>query len=725
MSWLPLLNSELEAELMIDDTLRSFVEDEVLVDLDLEADTCWRFLAVLVKEFAPRNRVLLAQREEFQKAIDRWHQENRNCCSPESYEAMLHEIGYLLPEGAAFSIDTKGVDAEIATISGPQLVVPLSNARYSLNAVNARWGSLYDALYGTNALGTPTPTGDYRPDRGATVIAWVRDFLDEVAPLRSGSHREAVRYRVVERSVEVELDDESVTTMKEPGVIKGYAGTPADLTSLILQHHGLQLEVVFDRESPIGGHDRAGIADVLIESAVTVVLDCEDSVAAVDPFDKVAVYRNLLQLMTGELTAEFEKAGQYVNRKLAAGKSCTQLDGTTAHLPSRALMMIRNVGLLMETSAVRDTDGVPIPEGILDGFLTVLCALRNLTVAEGERNSEHGSIYIVKPKLQGPAEAAFVDEFMSRVEELLQLPDGTVKIGLMDEERRTSMNLLECVRALHDRIAFINTGFLDRTGDEIHTSMRAGAMIRKGEMKSATWYSTYERNNMAVGLATGFQGRAQIGKGMWAAPDQMAAMLEEKIDQLRAGANCAWVPSPTAATIHAIHYHRIDVEQVRSELSRKRPPLNEMLMIPLADKSHWSDEEIRSEVENNAQGILGYVVRWVNDGIGCSKVPDIRNIDLMEDRATCRISSQHIANWLLHGVIDRALVIDVFQRMAAVVDAQNATSVGYVPMAPGFDGEAFNAALALVLDGREQPSGYTEPILHSARREHKTKESSG
>ena len=697
--------------LQVDTRLVRFVEDRALPGTGIAPDAFWTGLSALVHELGPENRALLARRADLQARIDAWHIAHRaRPHDHEAYKAFLQEIGYLLPEGADFQIDTAGVDPEIALMPGPQLVVPITNARYALNAANARWGSLFDALYGTDAMGSAPPGGGYDRGRGARVVARVRVFLDDAFPIAGGSHADARRYHI--HNGALLIDD---MPLMSPEKFVGYRGHPKAPDAVLLVNNGLHVDLVFDRTHPIGSRDQAGLADVLLESAISAIMDCEDSVACVDAEDKVLAYGNWLGLMTGTLEADVEKSGRVIRRKLNQDRSYTAPDGGTVTLKGRALMLVRNVGHLMTNPAILDRDGNEVFEGLMDAAITTLIALHDLSRDGG--NSVTGSVYVVKPKMHGPDEVAFADRTFTLVERILGLPQYTVKLGIMDEERRTSVNLKECIRAARHRVAFINTGFLDRTGDEIHTSMEAGPFSRKDFIKRKAWITAYENQNVDIGLECGLQGRAQIGKGMWAMPDLMAAMLEQKIEHPKAGATCAWVPSPTAATLHALHYHRIDVFAVQTRLKAggRRAYVDTVLDIPLAAYRKWTDEQRLREVENNAQGILGYVVRWIDQGVGCSKVPDLQNVGLMEDRATCRISAQHIANWLHHDVVSAQDVMGVMRKMAAVVDAQNAADPAYRPMAPGFDGLAFQAACDLVFKGRAQPSGYTEPILHARR----------
>jgi malate synthase len=705
------------AGLQIDTVLKHFVETEVLPGLDVDADRLWSGLSALVHDFGPQNRALLDKRDLLQSQIDDWHKSHRDETHDRgAYKAFLEEIGYLVPEGPDFEIATENTDPEIATVPGPQLVVPATNARFVLNAANARWGSLYDGLYGTDAMGDPPPAGGFDDGRGARVVARAAVFLDEVFPVTGTSHAKAGAYRIETGRLKIDGMD-----LVAPDVFVGHTGAAEDPATVVLRNNGLHVELVFDRTHPIGKTTPSGLADVRMESAVSAIVDCEDSVACVDAADKVLAYRTWLGLMRGDLEETFEKGGRTTTRRLNPDRSYTAPDGSDLTLKGRALLLVRNVGHLMTTPAIRDRDGEEVFEGLMDAMLTVLIGMHDLKKSAGPRNSTRGSVYVVKPKMHGPEEVAFSDAVFGHVEDVLGLPRHTVKLGVMDEERRTSVNLKECIRAAKHRVCFINTGFLDRTGDEIHTSMEAGPFSRKDFIKGKGWITAYENRNVDIGLECGLSGRAQIGKGMWAAPDRMAEMLEQKIAHPRAGANCAWVPSPTAATLHATHYHRVDVMAVQDRLARggRRAHVEALLDIPLAAYRKWTPDQIRREVENNAQGILGYVVRWIDQGVGCSKVLDINDVALMEDRATCRISAQHITNWLHHDVVSQDEVMEILQNMARVVDRQNAGDPNYRPMAPDFDGVAFQAACDLVFLGREQPSGYTEPVLHKRRQERK------
>ena len=712
--------------LQVSKKLDDLINEKVCNGINIEPNSFWNDLEKIINDFTPKNNELLQKREDLQSKIDQWHIENKNSdFDKAAYKSFLEEIGYLVKESGDFSIETENVDPEIASIAGPQLVVPVMNARFALNAANARWGSLYDALYGTDVIseeGGAERGGAYNSNRGDKVIDFSKSFLDENLPLSNGSYKDITAFQVTDGNLQVTLADQTQATLQDESKFIGFVGSPENPTGILLKNNLLHLEIQIDRDHPIGSTDAAGIKDVLVESAITTIQDCEDSVAAVDGDDKAEIYGNWLGLMKGDLSETFQKNGKDLTRTLNKDRDYSDLSGGSFTLPGRSTMLIRNVGHLMTNPGILDGNGNEVFEGIMDAMFTIAIAKHDILSTGDLSNSRTKSIYIVKPKMHGPEEVQFTCDLFAAVEKAVGLDPLTVKVGIMDEERRTTVNLKECINAAKDRVIFINTGFLDRTGDEIHTSMEAGPIIKKSEMKQQLWINAYEDWNVDKGLETGFKGKAQIGKGMWAMPDEMLGMYNTKTMHPEAGANCAWVPSPTAATIHALHYHQISVSEVQDNLmSRTKANLDDILEIPLLkNPESISAEEIQAELDNNAQGILGYVVRWVDQGVGCSKVPDINNVGLMEDRATCRISSQHVANWLHHGLTNEDQVMETMKKMATVVDGQNADDPSYTKMAPDFSGYAFKAACALVLEGRNQPSGYTEPILHSKRLEFKS-----
>ncbi len=711
--------------LQVSKKLDNLINEKVCIGINLEAASFWNNFEEIIKEFSPKNRELLNIREDLQSKIDNWHINNRDKdFNKLEYKSFLEEIGYLVKESGDFSIETENVDPEIASLAGPQLVVPVMNARFALNAANARWGSLYDALYGTDVISEENGAergGAYNSTRGDKVIDFSKSFLDENLPLSNGSYKDISAFQIVDGSLQITLSDQTQVTLEDEGKFIGFSGTAESPSGILLKNNLLHLEIQIDRDHPIGSTDVAGIKDVLVESAITTIQDCEDSVAAVDGDDKAEIYENWMGLMKGDLSETFQKNGETLTRTLNKDREYSDLSGGTFSLPGRSTMLVRNVGHLMTNPGILDADGNEVFEGIMDAMFTIAIAKHDLLQTGDLSNSRAKSVYIVKPKMHGPEEVEFTCNLFAAVEKAVGLDPLTVKVGIMDEERRTTVNLKECIKAAKDRVIFINTGFLDRTGDEIHTSMEAGPIIKKSEMKQQLWINSYEDWNVDKGLETGFKGKAQIGKGMWAMPDEMLGMYNTKTMHPEAGANCAWVPSPTAATLHALHYHQINVSDVQDNLmTRTKANLDDILEIPLLKKpENLTAEEIQAELDNNAQGILGYVVRWVDQGVGCSKVPDINNVGLMEDRATCRISSQHVANWLHHGLTNKDQVMETMKKMAEVVDAQNSDDPDYIKMAPDFTGYAFKAACDLVLEGRVQPSGYTEPILHSKRLEFK------
>ena len=709
------------AGLTINQDLFDFIEHEALPESGVSSEQFWQSFADIINDLSGENATLLGKRDELQAQIDNWHKENfAEKFNFNHYKQFLTDIGYLVPAVDNFAISTENVDAELATIAGPQLVVPIMNARFALNAVNARWGSLYDALYGTDVISSDNgaeKVGAYNPVRGAKVISFAKDYLDQAIPLTNGSHQDVVAYHLNEQQLMVSLKSGEQSSLQDANAFIGFTGSISQPSTLVFKHNGLHLELVFDATSEIGKAEPSTLSDIILESALTTIMDCEDSVAAVDGEDKVIAYRNWLGLMKGTLTENISKGGKEFTRKMNSDRNYQSLSGDTVTLKGRSLMFVRNVGHLMTNSAIIDSNNNEVPEGILDAMITSLIAVHDLKGNGSLANSAEGSIYIVKPKMHGPDEVKFADTLFARVEDALSLPRNTIKMGIMDEERRTSVNLKNCIYAAKERVVFINTGFLDRTGDEIHTSMAAGPMARKADIKLTPWIGAYENNNVDVGLACGFSKKAQIGKGMWPIPDQMANMIATKINHVEAGANTAWVPSPTAATLHALHYHRVDVFKLQQTLmQRESANLDDILTIPLAEETNWSVDEVTEELDNNAQGILGYVVRWIDQGIGCSKVPDINDVGLMEDRATLRISSQHIANWLYHGICTKEQVQASLDKMAKIVDGQNANDPSYQAMSDDFTNSiAFKAASALVFCGAEQPNGYTEPLLHQFR----------